>query len=134
MPLISNQLSSFTPYFSPLTQLSNRVVFSANTGPVVIRKLAILPASRLPTLSYTPSKVAGTLVKASNALVSVSPISNDFRRLVINCLGSLRSAVVKQKGIFAFSKAPGFEGASSQCFISARDTALASFGSSTSIA
>jgi hypothetical protein len=48
-------------------------VFSLKIGPEVIRKFAILPASMLPTLSYTPSRVAGVFVRAFNAAVSVSP-------------------------------------------------------------
>src|SRR5262249_13011280 len=51
---------------------------------------------------------------------------------VQNCFTSRRSAVVIAKGIFAFSNAAGFVGASSQFLRSARETYFASFGSSTS--
>ena len=109
-------------------------VLAAKTGPLVMRKLASLPVSRLPTLSYTPSNWAGVRVSASRALVSESPYSIAFLRLARNALLSLRSAVVRQKGIPAFSNAAGLAGASSQFLRSARDTNLASLGSSTSIA
>ena len=109
------------------------VVFSLNIGPEVIRKLASLPASMLPTLSYTFNNVAGVLVNASSALFSDNPASIDLRRFAMNIFGSRNSAAVRQKGIFAFSKAAGLEGAISQCFISVSVTYLASLGSSTSI-
>ena len=74
------------------------------------------------------------MVSASNARVSDKPISMAFLKFVIKVFSALESAVVKQKGIPAFSMAPAFVGASSQCFMSAKETARASLGSSTSIA
>ena len=109
-------------------------VLSLNTFPVVIRKLANLPSSKLPTILETPNTDAGVVVSASNAFASDKPLSIAFLRLVMNVAGERRSAVVKQKGIPAFSNAAGLVGASSQCFISDTDTNLASLGSSTSMA
>ena len=97
-------------------------------------KLANFPASMLPTLSYTPNQVAGVFVSASIAAFSDKPFSMAFLTLAKNDLASLKSALVKQKGMPAFSIAPGLVGASSQCFMSCNETSLASAGSSTSIA
>ena len=97
-------------------------------------KLANFPSSKLPTIFDTPNIEAGVVVSASKALVSDKPLSIAFLRLVMNAAGARRSAVVRQKGIPAFSNAAGFVGASSQCFMSETETNLASFGSSTSIA
>src|SRR3954468_11501478 len=107
-------------------------VFSLNKGPVVIKKLASLPSSRLPTLSYTPNHVAGVFVKASKALLSLNPYSIALRRFVQNCFTSRKSADVKANGIFAFSNAAGLVGDSSQFLRSAREIYFASLGSSTS--
>src|SRR5436190_23778981 len=103
-------------------------------GPFVTRKFASLPASRLPTLSYTPRVIAGVFVKASIAFVSLKPYSIALRRLAQKVAVLLRSDVVKQQGIPAFSNAAAFVGASSHCFISSKETNRASLGSSTSIA
>ena len=73
----------------------------------MIKKLANLPLSKLPTLSYTPSISAGVLVRASIILLSESPYSLAFCKLRANWLTLDKSAVVNAKGIPAFSKAAG---------------------------
>ena len=110
------------------------LVFSAKTGPLVITKLANLPASRLPTMSETPKRVAGVEVKASNAFCSLKPYCIALRRFGIKLLTSFNPFAVNAKVNPAFSKLDGFVGANSQCFMSAMFTKRASVGSSKSIA
>ena len=96
--------------------------------------MAIFPASKLPTLSKAPIKVAGDFVRASKALDSDKPFSIAFRRLAEKSVTVVKSAVVKQKLIPSFSKVAALVGANSQCFKSSKPTNLSSLGSSTSIA
>ena len=133
-PATSSHFSGLMLYLLPCIQFSMMAVFSLKTFPVVTRKLAILPCSSEPTMLPTPRVLAGVEVNASSALLSESPFSMALRRLDMNAEGERRSAVVRQKGILAFSKAAALVGASSQCFMSASETNLASLGSSTSMA
>ena len=134
LPDGSDHFSVFTAKRLPCTQFSRIVVFSLKTLPVVMMKLASLPCSWLPTMPVTPSVAAGVVVSASSAFVSESPFSIAFLRLPMKADGLRRSAVVRQNFIPAFSTAAALVGASSQCFMSASDTNLASLGSSTSMA
>ena len=96
-------------------------------------KLATLPISRLPILSYMPNKVAGVFVNASNAFSADKPYSIALRRLGIKSAGLFKSAVERQNGTAAFSNAAALPGAISQCFKSSNPTMRKSFGSSTSM-
>ena len=109
-------------------------VLSANIGPLVIKKLAIFPASMLPVSLYIFNNCAGVFVRASKAAFSERPYCTAFRRFGKNCFVSFKSAAVKQKLIPFFSKAAGLVGAISHCFKSSKETNLASLLSSTSIA
>ena len=99
-----------------------------------MRKLAIFPASRLPTLSYIPKSVAGFFVNASNAFFSLKPACIALRIFVKKLLLSFKPLAVIAKLILAFSNAAALPAAISQCFKLAREINLASVGSSTSIA
>ena len=98
----------------------------SKTSPDVIRKFACLPKVSDPNSAYAPIISAGTCVNDLSACFFESPIFTALRRFFKKSDFFFNPSVVKAKTIWFSSKNFGFDGANSQCFISSKDTCLAS--------